>query len=465
MHILPDPNFMIYYAKHLSSVHRLWKFDDQKLKEFRTKAFKNTLEEAAKTNLYKEKFKKAGVKTERIKKFEDIKKLPFISKQDLRDYSIKDTVPNDFDIKKSFKVDTSGSTGKPVSIYRGLNALALESTFISRLLKAYNLNSLKTKITNVGDFSVQYSYDEECLAKGTFEKMGFFSLIANKKTQHLYAGEKIDEIMKKIDSFQPDMLIAYPGTLIGLMQLRMQGKYENFDPKYVISSGGILDSYTKKQFENAFDTRVLSLYAATESGGAAFECLEGNYHVQSDLVYLEAVDKEMNEVAPGESGHLVVTRLYDDGTPIVRYTGMDDIITPLEKTKCDCGMNSELIKSVEGRSSDSIVLPDGRIFPAATFTLIPGEVAQDAGGDIIQSFQIVQNKIDDIQIRIVINERLKEKVENVDEILEEVKKRYQKLVGTQVNIEIKEIEKISEKNTPVSLSSIVISKVDSKNRV
>ena len=462
MNLFPNPIFLLYLTKHSLSVNRLWKLDKEKLEIFQIKAMKEMLSYAEKTKLYKDKLKQSKISSKNFKKIEDIYQIPFVSKQDLRDYGINGTLPKKFNVDKGFKVDTSGSTGKPVSIYRDLNSLALEFTVASRMLKAHNLSSIKTRITNIGDFSIPNSHDEECINKGVYRQMGFLCNIFFRNVQNLYAGKEIKNLIVELSNFKPNFIIAYPGTLIGLMKLRQEGYGVDFNPSHIVVSGGMLDNYTKKQIENTFDAKVFSLYAATESGAVAFECSHGNYHVQSDMVFIEAIDENGNHVKNDDHGHIVVSRLYGRGTPIIRYTGMDDIITPIEsESECDCGMNTPFLKNVEGRSKDSIVLPDGRIFPAATFTLIPGEVAQDFKIDIIQQFQIIQNKKDELEILIVINKNIKDNFSLIDGLLNEIKIRYQKLVGKDVLINVKEVEKVKvDSKYPDSYSSIVISNVN-----
>ena len=460
MAFLPDPTFMYRYTKHTLNVDRLWELKLEEIKQYQTKALKKMIKYANTTHMYKKKFSDAKVNIKNIKKIGDINQLPFVTKKDLRVHGASQVLPEKSKENNFYKVCTSGSTGKPVAIYRDDDSVALESTIILRIYKAHNIEPLKTRITNIGDFSIPNSYDEECVTKGQFKKMGFFTNFFSKNVQHLYAGEKINKLMEQINSFKPGFIISYPGTLIGLMQLRKQGYAQDINPKAVIVSGGVLDSYMKRLFEDTFDTKVFSLYAATEGGPVGFECPHGTYHVQSDLIYVEAIDKNKKHVETGKQGHLVVSRLYGRGTPILRYLGMDDIISLGDYEECDCGMSTQIIKSVEGRTSDSIVLPDGRIFPPATFTLIPGEVSEESGYDIVQRFQIIQNKIDELEISVVINDEFREKVESVDKILDEIKNRYQKLVGKKVNVNVKEVDRVKEDNSnPASLSSIVISKV------
>lgn len=465
MAFIPNPNFIRLYTKHTKTIDRLWKLNAEELKQFQTKKLQEMIDLAHNVPVYKNKFQKANINKKTIQHIEDINKIPFTSKQDLRDFGRDGTLPKNFNLEKGFKVDTSGSTGKPVSIYRDLNAIALEMTTTSRIMKSHHLPQKKTRISNIGDFTLANSYDEECIKKGVNDQLGFLNTLYSGRYQNLFTGRKISELMQKLNEFQPNMIIAYPGVLIGLMKLKQEGAGEQLSPSHIVYSGGVLDPYTKKQIEDTFDSHVLGLYTGTESGVIAFQCPHGNYHVQSDLVHIDAIDTNGESVAPGEHGHVVVTRLYGGGTPIIRYTGMDDIITPKEG-ECQCGMHSQLLENVEGRSVDSIVVPDGRIFPAATFTLIPGEVAQEEGVDIIHRFQLIQHKKDNIEILVVFNEDKKDQVSNVDNILQEIKKRYQQLIGEDVAIEIKEVDNVKEDTrSPVNLSSIVISHVDHKDWV
>jgi phenylacetate-coenzyme A ligase PaaK-like adenylate-forming protein len=129
-------------------------------------------------------------------------------------------------------------------------------------------------------------------------------------------------------------------------------------------------------------------------------------------------------------------------------------------------MHTPLIEKVEGRSADSIVLPDGRIFPPATFTLIPGEVTQEFDVDKIQQFQIIQQKKNAIDILIVINDTLRHVGPSVDTLMKEIKRRYQDMVGDQVTVTVKDVTKVKKDDRrPCSPSSIVLSYVDHKNYI
>ncbi|OYT58959.1 hypothetical protein B6U81_06925, partial [Thermoplasmatales archaeon ex4484_30] len=173
-------------------------------------------------------------------------------------------------------------------------------------------------------------------------------------------------------------------------------------------------------------------------------------HIHSDLVHLEFIDDDGNHVENGKPGHVVVTKLYGRGTPIIRYTGMNDFIIPLNDT-CDCGIHTSLLGRVGGRKADSIILKDGKIIPPSAITGIPGKIMHEFGTDKIQQFQIIQRDFDLIEILIVVDEGLRHVGPSVDKIFQELKKRYQEKFGNGVEVlvkEVREIKKSGQVDTP-----------------
>ena len=452
-----NPLFAFKILKHyLTDIDRAWKMKPEEIRKYQNRALRKAIMYAYKVPLYHRKYKEAGIRPEDIKSIEDLEKLPLITKKDLIEGFPDDIVPMNYDKNKAYVVGTSGSSGRPVQMYKDMEYISIEALAGVRLLKAYGMSWRKTKITNIGDFSIPKTTDEECLRKGLLKNLSsFFSL---KNYQNLYTGEDVKSLLKKIEEFEPELLIAYTSVLMGLATLKMKGYGGKIKPKYIISSGEVLDAYSRKYIEEAFKAKVLNLYATTEGGTIAFECLNGNMHINSDFVHVEILDKNGEPVEEGEIGSIVITRLYPGGTPIIRYTGLNDIAS-LEKHYCQCGMNTPLLKSLEGSKKDAIILPDGRIFPPATIPMPLAEAAGKFQTYKIRRFQFVQRSIDDIEIRIEIDEEQREKGVSVEELLEEIRKNYEKFIGDGVKIvvrEVKEVEKVKG-TTP-----LIISKLDKK---
>ena len=92
--------------------------------------------------------------------------------------------------------------------------------------------------------------------------------------------EKTEILIKKINKFQPEFLGSDPIMLRKLANYKINGFGNDIKPKLIFSSGSMLDQYTKRYIEKAFESRVLDVYGSTEGGPMAFECLkENHYHL------------------------------------------------------------------------------------------------------------------------------------------------------------------------------------------
>jgi phenylacetate-CoA ligase len=243
--------------------------------------------------------------------------------------------------------------------------------------------------------------------------------------------------------------------------LKYKGYGKNINLSCIVSGGAMLDSYTRKYVENIFKVKVFDTYGTTEAGPLAFQCNEKkHYHVHSDFVYLEFLDEENNPVPLNKPGHLVVTKLYGKGTPIIRYKGIEDLVIPTEK-KSNCTIVSQIIKQIEGRSTDLIILPNKELLSPLAVTGIPAKIMEEFKTYKIKQFQIIQNKINEIEILIVIDEKLRNKGPSVKKIIDELKKRFSEKIGHGINIDVHEVNEI-QKDDRVDYIKVVISKVNFK---
>ncbi|RLF32904.1 MAG: hypothetical protein DRN07_03910, partial [Thermoplasmata archaeon] len=207
----------------------------------------------------------------------------------------------------------------------------------------------------------------------------------------------------------------------------------------IASSGAVLDEYTKRYIEETFNARVFDVYGSTEAGPVAFECRKGNYHIHHDMVHLEFLDDRGEPVAFGTPGHIVVTKLYGNATPIIRYNGLNDFVIPLERS-CDCGINTPLIESVAGRMVDALVMPSGAIIPPFAVTGIPAKVMERLNSDIVQQFQIVQEDYDRIIVSLVMEaDRTNGEKKQV---MGEIQREFEKRMEEGVTVQVREVEKI-----------------------
>ncbi|MEM2388395.1 MAG: hypothetical protein QXW78_04685, partial [Candidatus Thermoplasmatota archaeon] len=153
-----------------------------------------------------------------------------------------------------------------------------------------------------------------------------------------------------------------------------------------------------------------------------------------------------------------VTKLYGNATPIIRYDGLNDFITPI-KNKCGCGINSPIIKRIEGRKADSIILPSGKIIPPFTITGIPAKVMEEMNTRKILQFQILQKSIDRIEVLIVIDDEQRNMEPKNEVIFKKLKEKFEEKFNGEIKVEIIEVDEIQKSETLETPPPVVASNV------
>ncbi len=351
-------------------------------------------------------------------------------------------------------LNTSGSTGKPVQFYTDFATLSMAAGSFLRELRVYGLDWRRARSAHIGNFTPGKA--DEVFQRGFSERIRIVNTQKNMLMANTF--EPMKELLGKLDVFRPDALILYPVTFQHLAHLKKRGFGEHVRPKVLMCGGYVLDEYTRRYVEDAFGCRMVNVYGAAESGAdIAFECLEGTWHVNHDLFQVEVMDEHQRLVPEGVTGHLVMTRLFGSGTPFIRYTGIDDWVAVQGETSCACGLRTPTLKhGVAGRASTYVVLPDGRVFPAASFAIL-NYALRDLKTFKVKQYQIVQEKVDEVDVRLVIDEELRNVGPSVEVILQKVREAYEAKVGPGVHVTVHEVAEIpSEKGKPAPL---VISKV------
>jgi len=458
-----NPLFTLRAIKSFTfDINRLERWSKDKLTKYQNQRFKKMIQYAFSVPIYKEKYEKMNIQLKDIRKINDIIKLPLISKDDIRQGYPDKVIPNNFNKIKNDLAVTSGSSGSPIGLYcEPIIGIKFLSAW-ARILHAHNKHWLTTKTTAILDRGVITDIENEISRNSVRITPSIINYRVPKylkNVQQLNATEPIDSLAKKIETFRPDFLIGHPGVLKAIAYLKKSdiiGK--NIKPSLIASGGGLLDKYTRKYIEESFEASVIDVYASTEGELTAFQCREGNYHIQSDIIYLEILDKNNMQVDPGETGRIVVTRLYGKGTPIIRYTGLSDIAV-YSKNQCNCGITSQLIEKIEGRTADCIILPDGRVIPPYSFLGIIVDVLTLYGMEIINQFQIIQEKINKIKIMVVKNEKILNNINLYENVINEIAFRYKKKLGDEVSISIIQVEEIKKTKKNQTIAPLIISHV------
>jgi phenylacetate-CoA ligase len=452
---LYNPFFLSKVLKtYFFEIDRLWDASEEELTKLRNKRFRNIVKYAYTVPLYHDLYKKAKIHPEDIKKIKDIKKLPLISKNELQKYYPDGLISSKTSKDKLIEVSTSGTTGRSLSIFVDLHDVIMGLFGYIRMLREYNINWRKDKLTIIGDFA-PHTVESGYVNRGIIPKLQSGSLFSN--IQWLDTNKKPEDLIDEINEFKPDFLGGYVGMLGHLALLKERGIGKDINPKVIGTTGSVVDDSLRKFIGGVFNADLFETYGSTEAGPIAFQCSQGGYHIMSDLVHLEIIDDE-KAIKNGKTGHITVTKLYGTGTPIIRYTAMNDIAALTDK-KCTCSMSGNLLKKVYGRDILSLYLPDGKVLLPSTITQIFSKILYELKTNKVIDLQVIQPDFNHIKINVVFDKELRDKGPTTKQVFSLIRKGFEQHFGKKVTIDIKEVNKLNKREKRI------ISKIDTRNFV
>ena len=302
-----------------------------------------------------------GVKPEDIQSIDDLHKLPFLTKADLRDaypYGLLGT-----DLKDCVRIhSTSGTTGRRVVAFYTQNDIDLWEDCCARAITAAGG-------TNEDICQVAYGYG---LFTGGFglnggsQKVGCLTLpmsSGNTERQIQFMQDLHSTIICCTPSYA-----AYIGETVKEMGL----KPEDLDLKAGIFGAEPWTEEMRRDIEKSLGIKAYDIFGLTESTGpgVAFECeAQTGMHINEDHFLAEIIDPETGEVLPeGEKGELVFTNLDKEGFPLLRYRTRD--ICVLSRKKCSCGRTLIKMAKPMGRSDDMMIIRGVNVFPSQIETVL-----------------------------------------------------------------------------------------------
>jgi phenylacetate-CoA ligase len=368
---------------YLNSMNRRARWDLHKLEEYQIKRLNRVIRYAYDSvPFYNKRFKELGIGPEDIKRKDDLNKLPIIRKSEIRG-NLGETISKDFDINRLRMLSTSGSTGEPLFIY----------------LCESELEFRKAKHLRANISCGQKPRDRWVTLTGP-QHFGKTTIL--QRLVGLYVPTPIsvfDDVSTQIsiiENLKPDVLDGYSSSLLLLAKEVEKQNIESIKPRFIIGGAELIDSYSRKYIGKVFGVPFFDQYSSVEFERMAWQCHERKgYHIDADALILQFLDKNGEEVSPGESGEIVCTSLFNYAMPLIRYA-IGDIGTPSDET-CECGRTLPLMQMVEGRKDSLLLLPSGRILTPRAFTLALHEFKFY---DRIDKFRIVQKKLDAFEFNI-----------------------------------------------------------------
>ncbi|MDD5081363.1 MAG: phenylacetate--CoA ligase [Candidatus Omnitrophica bacterium] len=328
----------------------------EELRQIQSKRLKELAQRVCDNSLfYKKRFSDLGITPKDIKSIDDITKLPFTEKDNLRDNYPFNIFSQPLEDIREIHV-SSGTTGNPVVAGYSQEDLDLWADVIAR--------SLCCAGAVPGDM-IQVAYGYGLFTGGLGLHYGSLKLGL---TVIPCSSGQTKRQLKILKDFKPRILACTPSYALYMAEIAKESGFDFNDSSWEIGIFGAepWSEVIRKEIEKAWGISALDIYGLSEiiGPGVACEChLKKGLHIPADVFYPEVIDlKTSKPVLPGESGELVLTPITKMGMPLIRYRTRD--IVSIDYSRCECGRTSPRISKILGRTDDMIIVRGINVFPS-----------------------------------------------------------------------------------------------------
>lgn len=373
------------------------------------------------TRFYRRRIRLCGIDLHAERLGEQLGKLPLLDKEDVRT-AAEEMVWRDAP-GGLFRSHTGGSSGEPLKFY------------LDRRRQAYDQAA---RIRTHRWFGVKLGEREVYLWGSPIElgRTDDIRHVRDALQNHLLLSafdmspQRMDDYLDTLERYQPVCMFGYPSSLALLAQhgCNRGRRIRLRRLRAVFVTGEVCYPYHRDTIQSYFGAAVADGYGSREGGFIAHACPEGNLHLTAENVFVEIV-REGRCLPVGETGEIVVTHLDALAMPFIRYRTGD--IGRLKAGRCVCGRGLPMMEVVEGRTTDFLYLPDGRIKHALSI-IYPLRTLSG-----LRQFRVIQHADYRVQVEVV-RERGADRI-----TCETVTRRVRPVLGEGVEIEVSLVDRIA----------------------
>ncbi len=364
----------------------LIKYQNERLKKLITHAYEDV-------PYYRRSFDTTGLCPQDIRSVDDLQKLPFLTKDQVR-HNIDDLRAQNYPSYRFEPRSTGGTTGEPLRFYieQGKTAVSHFAFYLMMMQRA------KCRLTHRYLFIIRSNEFWKHQAFGRILTLSPYSL----------REENLDILSNKIRKLDPHYIIGFPSGISLLSHLISKKRDELLRSlRAVLCSGETLYEWQRKYMENVFRCKIFSFYAQAEQVVFAATCeCSNSYHVFPEYGVTELIDDQGQVITQeGKRGEIVGTGFTNDIFPFIRYrTGDIGIYTT---QLCSCGRQYPMLKKIEGRTQEFIVNKSGNELPlTGMYATVPYSSSQ------VKEYQFLQREPGELVVKIVKSEGYTDKDEH-----------------------------------------------------
>lgn len=361
------------------------KWREERLREYQLEQMRRTIAYAYRhVPFYRERFDSCGFKPEDIKTVGDLKRLPYLTRDDIRENG-KGLVSDEYNIKDLTADPTGGSTGMGLTLYRSREALIRNYGF----LWAQCRPGISRKEDSYANFTGTEIVKPD-QKKPPYWRMNYAS------NQRLYSAFHISDktmpyYLEDLAKFRPVWFYGYPSAIYILADFILRTGYDySYPPKAIVTSSEQCLPQFRIAIEKAFKTRLWDEYGQGEMAGLAFECECGKLHEKIEYALMEFIPARKEDGL--DIYELVCTSFINDAWPLIHYRVGDlAIIDP--NAKCPLGRPGRVIEQIYGRTANILIAGDGSRI--SNISVMAKKCRN------IRSIQAVQEEVGHVTLRVV----------------------------------------------------------------
>ena len=367
-----------------------------------------------------------GLEPGDIRGLEDLKKLPFTTKDDLRDtYPFgMFAVPNSQIVRIHA---SSGTTGKATVVGYTRRDIDMWSECVARCITMAGLGR---------EDIIQVAYGYGLFTGGLGAHYGAEKLGATVVPMSTGNTKKLINMM--VD-FGATGIMCTPSYLMHIAEtIEEMGVRDKIRLKASLNGAEPWTERMRDKIEEKLGIHAHDIYGLSEimGPGVATDCrFHSGLHIHEDYFLPEIVDREtFQPVADGVTGELVISTLVKEGIPLIRYRTKD--LTSIDHTPCQCGRTTARIARFTGRSDDMLIIRGVNVFPSQIETAL-----LEMGGTTPHYLMIVDrvNNLDTLEVRVEVEERFfSDEIRELENLTRRIEQVLQQAIGLAVKVKLVE---------------------------
>jgi phenylacetate-CoA ligase len=324
-----------------------------------------------------------------LQRASDLHLIPFLTKEIIRQNLER---MKSREARRVQRFSTGGSTGVPLVFYLGATRV---SSDVAARMRAESWFGVTIADPEFAIWGSPVELSKQDRLRNLRDRILRTQLLSAFEMNHETMTRYLDEMTRQ----GCRRVFGYPSSIALLCEhARREGRdLCQLGVKVVFVTAEYLYEHWRSTIAEAFGCPVANGYGGRDSGFVAHECPAGGMHITADRLIVEIVDDEGRAQPPGHSGEIVVTNLDTPEMPFIRYRTGD--VGALAAEPCACGRILPLLERVEGRKTDFIVAPDGRLMHGLSLIYVIREIAG------IEAFRITQKRLADFEVEIVRNQQ------------------------------------------------------------